>query len=431
MIGISPDELIDDDLIDELLSHEDRLLHKNDAAFHESYIPKRILYRKIQNREIIDAMLHKQNIYITGDISTGKTCLIRKIFSRAREINIEKVKEAKKAGKTYPGRLYIYHNCADTTFLRIFQTVAKELGFKINKSKCIADYIEDFKKYMSKDNIQTIWLCLDEIDLLIAKYREPELLYKFVNNDIFKIIAIANTDDFTLELMAREKDRANPPFINFPAYASFEIFGILQERSKEALIDNIISTNEIDILVECVFEHSQTIREGLKILSRIYDYKVLNEIEGDLSSEVISKFVNATKHISKIERIENLPTNLKACIYIIVEILFNSKFKNGITIDDVVNAWSRYAKKSKELKDLGYYSIRDYMNRLETIGLLKKMRGKNDNKTGYSFFYHPVNFDIDEIYYFITSKPDYEKMERADKAISEYIDEIRNMEIAE
>jgi Cdc6-like AAA superfamily ATPase len=363
------------------------LATKNKEVFREDYIPDNILFRDKQILKTQRYLQQEMNVFLLGDISTGKTLVTKQIF---RSWNLRK----KRMATDYA---CVYHYCRNTKLIDIYSSIAEQIGYTLQRNIRLHKHSKTIKEFLKKKGIERVYLCLDEVDLLLKMFLEDnELLCDFANDPMYTVILITNHPDFIDKLGSRSIDRLQIEPIKFKNYHTAEIVEILKQRVKLGITNGIISENEIFTIERAIRESKNTLREGIKMIAKIYDHKVFKGIKEPLTEETITKFIDLVTRHSKIQFYKGLDVNLKTTIIIMTEIFMTKKHKKFVTIDDVLVYWNAKAKESSSITSRGYSSIRAYLERLVTMNYLNRTNQKRQSgKRGYVLGYIPI-YDVEQ-----------------------------------
>lgn len=359
--------------MENIIDNLKKLKNKKSIVFSESYYPDEIHYRDSEIKKIMNNILSGYNSCLIGDIGSGKTLCTKWIFNILEKKN----KNMK----------FIYYNCKHSNYTELFIHIIKIIGSSVKRRHSSKYYLDILNDLIKEKNIERIVLCLDEIDFLLNKYSyDSSLLYPLVNEEKINLILIANTTSWLNNMESRTYDRLKINTINFTNYNKEEIRGILEQRIEIGIEteEKKVSLKEIKHISDIIFETNNTIREGILIISKIYDYKKLSNMNIDLDSTMIKNLLKQVKDEGEIARFRVLKNQLKNCIMIITEIC-KKKRKNEVILQDLF----------KKIKNKSHQTIRNYLRELVSYGFLKIKKISSRGKKSYSYAYIPL-FDIEE-----------------------------------
>lgn len=374
---------------------------KKNNVFSSDYIPDEVLHRIKQCREIGKYILNKDNVVITGAVSTGKTVCIRKVF--------EVLPTAQPKWK------FIYHNCKDTARKDIYRSIIENLGGKVaSRGIGISDYREKVG-VISKD-VERIVLCLDEVDDLCKRYDPKTLFYDFSNDPKYGLIFISNNISWYQSLDVKVVSRLQSSVINFELYTEDEIIDILRDRISKGLERNILFPSEIENIARFSNQQLDKLRVGLKALSDIIDWKVTKEKEKiELTKEQIETFFVKINETTKYLFFENFPPEYKLLMLIIAEL---STENETVDISTITKLWNKNTSDKYGIVAQSPDSIRIYLDRLESHGFVRRGKGiSNTGKGRPRYIYEPL-YDT-ETYITLFNMNDEDRMDEMIKLTKE------------
>ena len=334
-------------------------MRKKPYILAEEYIPEEIFYRDEQIEDIIAKISGGHNIMLKGAVSTGKTTVTKWLFKILKESETK--------------YLFIYQNCRATTIIQIITEIANALEISLQRNKPIAHHIKKIKAELVERGFERIYLCLDEIDFLLFKYNDKELLYLFANEFTFRLILISNTTDWQKTIGIRTLNRLQSEIIDFPAYEEKELRGILEQRIKLAFENNIIFDKEIDTIIDILKKTDNTIRDAFSLLNSIYDYKIIKGYEDIMIPQIqIESLLEEVENQSMMQRLEKYDSNIRFAMYCICNYYNSNPSRKNFETTDIVKIWNKKSK-SSSLKDIrSENSIRRYLSHLEAYNWIKK-----------------------------------------------------------
>lgn len=365
------------------------LADKHEDVFTDEYIPDEIKFRDEEIETIIKNILGKLNVFLIGNVGTGKTLIIKWIL-----------KNLKKLTNSSNNILYIYQSCRGRTFNSIWYEICCSIGISISKRQSIATYDSVIYDYISKNNIKKIIIALDEADEISSRYTDPELLYFFANSGYYTMIMVGNTPEWISNIGIRTKTRLSGRVITLEKYNEYEINEILRQRTKLSSDKPPIHFEEIEIISNAIINDKITLREAIKVISYIYNYKKFENKESEiLDSNTIEKFFRQVRDDSLITYFKVQSPVLKMVI-VAATIILSKKKEKIFKIADIKNIFNANVPSNIGKKSLS--SIRGYLKELETYGFFKEEK-RGREKSSYNLVYSP-KFDVDEFELFFKTE---------------------------
>jgi cell division control protein 6 len=201
------------------------------GAFHEDYLPERILHRDDQIRKVRGILAdaekgsRPENILTTGAFGSGKTVVVRTI-----------------GADLPPGCIFVYVNCSRfNTRLKILREALRQLAVSTPESGVPSDYYDRrFDEAVSKHKF--VILALDEVDKFTErKGSESFELFYTLSRLVKNVTTILLTNRTTFEanfienMDARVRDTFRWTPIDFPDYDSAELADIVEDRCRVGL----------------------------------------------------------------------------------------------------------------------------------------------------------------------------------------------------
>lgn len=316
------------------------MIIKDEAPLLETFVPEAISHRDGQKQAIAECLkpilmgMKPRNAFLYGPCGTGKT-LIATWILKELESHSSMAKTA-------------YVNCwRRTTTHACLTEILRQLDVFTNYKQSTAELLQMVEKESKKKQLV---ICLDEFDMLESK----EILYNLSRLGI-GLILIANDPYALVDVDPRIKSSLNAESIEFPAYKPDEIFDILKERRKYALVPGAIRDEELKMIARLCNGDARIAIETLRRAALIAEEKE----EKRIVKEDIQKAFGSTKNLRKTEALKKLNEHEKA-LYMLLE-----KHKTL----DTVRLFALY-KEAVE-KPSSQRSYRNYMKHLVQLGLVK------------------------------------------------------------
>ncbi|MFW6040408.1 MAG: Cdc6/Cdc18 family protein [Thermoplasmatota archaeon] len=249
-----------------------------------------------------------QNVFLHGNVGTGKTATAKRFCIDFKEWAAEKNKKLD----------YIFINCKrnnnnSSAMWKIIHHFDK--GFP-DRGFSVGEMMEILRRHLKEKNVHLI-IVLDEADALIKK-DGSELIYLFSRFDDEYVIPRGSVSLFlisqknALELLDEGAlssfKRSNR--IRFPKYSSDEIYEILEQRRRIALYPDSIKDEELRLLSDIVGKKGDA-RFGIELLEKsglLAEEKGKNKIEAEeirRAKAEVDPFLteNRIKNLNKQERL--------------------------------------------------------------------------------------------------------------------------------
>ena len=307
----------------------------DESVFDETFIPERLVARKGQMEEIARCLKPAKvgksikNVYIYGPPGVGKTSVTKWILKE----NFEKIS--------------VYINCwSKRTSHKMMEDILLQMGHVVHGKESTSDLFKKFEKSKKK-----IIVCLDESDHM----KDTDILYVLARNSC-GLVLISNQ---AFSLSSVDKRISSSLFldeIEFRPYNKDEILEILKERVSYGFRPGSIGENLLSIVAGI---SNGDARIGLQTLKVAAKNAESNDLEKVTMDEVKAAAKSARKY-----RLSYLLGKLNDHQRTIYEILKKSRtMSSGRLFDEC-------KKKSKEsLVDRSY---RNYMQRMEELGLVRE-----------------------------------------------------------
>jgi len=372
----------------------DQTLFKDIEVFDIDFIPGQFDYRDTQIERLAFAVKPALiggkvlNTICRGVPGTGKTTSVRKFF--------DEIEETTK--KIIPIRI----NCQiDSTEYAVFSRIYTRLtGNSAPPSgtsfKALIDMVA---KYIANEEITPL-ICLDDANYLIYSKEFNNVLYAvlrihevYENVSLGVIVVISDPDILMEEVIdARVASVFRYETINFEPYSAAEVAGILSQRTLQGLYPNVLSSEQMDMIVDRTMQCGD-VRIGLDLIKRSVMEAEINARLG-VTTEDIQKAFSASRDMHLSGMINSLAADELQVLGQIVKMTSPEKFittgdvrrampKNTATpkltrFNDIIDKFNNihlismgYANKGEGRKR--YVNLRDDKNRVEK--LLRKKTG--------------------------------------------------------
>ncbi|MCD6227696.1 AAA family ATPase [Candidatus Micrarchaeota archaeon] len=374
----------------EILSYETIFNNLNTLSPHfvPDILPHREEYITKIMKHVAPAIkgFRPQNLFIYGKPGTGKTCSIKKVIQKFREVENNKGKIEYINCRTYNSRY------------RIIQRIVQRTNPEVVKGGFGLTYL--YEKLVNTLNQKTIIIIvLDEIDMVKDL---DDLLYTLTRlndeaeNGGISIIGIANKTDFKKHLEQRSLSSLNDNEMIFPPYNAEQIKSILTQRVKLAFAKGVVDESAINLTAAITSSENGDARYALKLLARAGYVAEEMGIKKITDKEVQIARKNVEEDIIK-ETISTLPDHQQITLYGIAKLsLTGSKYRklgetqgfffSGEVYEEYINACEKFGRKPRSAR-----WHQEYLNDLESLGLItmiysgKGVRGHTKLiKIGYS-----------------------------------------------
>jgi orc1/cdc6 family replication initiation protein len=311
---------------------------KSEEPLLEAFMPENITGREGQKQALAEALRpvtlgrKPRNVFLYGPCGTGKTLTARWVLDQLEE-----------------------HSSARTAYVNCWK--------KSTTHACLAEILEaidvfssyrqansDLLKALEKEAAEKpVVVCLDEVDTL----ESPELLYDLSRSGI-GMVAVSNDAYALVDIDERVRSSVAPESVEFPAYNDEEIFNILQERKKHALVPGAVKETDLRAIARLARGDARIALETLRRAAVIAE---------DANSDIVKldhvkKAFSGTRNLRKTEALKRMNEHEKA-LYLLLE-----KEKKPVSTLDL---WEKYSSAVKE--PCSQRSYRNYMSHLVRLGL--------------------------------------------------------------
>jgi orc1/cdc6 family replication initiation protein len=344
-------------------------------VFHEDYLPERILHRDGQIGKIkeiladVETGSRPDNILTTGAFGSGKTLVV------------------KATCRTLPdGCVFIYLNCSkENTRLRIIRATLQQLGVATPETGFPGDYYERrFEQAIAQHKF--VILALDEVDKFTER-KDAEsfeffyMLSRLVSN--VSVVLLTNRasfeTDFANNMDARVRDTFRWIPIEFPDYDSNQLAAIVDDRCHVGLKDGSYDRGICALVAALAYNQAGRARGALALMR-----KAAEQAEAHGHSKIeendVREGARQLKERQGQEVIRRLPPIERK---ILAHILINNP--TGVA------AYRWYGTIAPEHgAATGLTTFYEYLNRLETVGLIEKEKHGRGRAKGLDMILHVV-----------------------------------------
>ena len=357
-----------------ILQYLKQSIFKNSGVFSADFIPPILKFRDRYINILLDKLakeiFHQTNFNIFGITGSGKTLSIKYCFKKIEEI----WKELEGEGNLIGART-LYISCSD------YDNTSKILSYIINKlggnvpmrGWDRGTYLEELKKMLESFN--HVIICFDESDILMKKGLQQLILSL---SDIQKIsfIFISNIPNWNKDIDPRIRSRLQLEDLEFIAYSTNEIRGILLQRITLGLKENIFTPKILDLIIQKAYYNRGDLRDVIKLFNIIIEDIQYNKIV-ELTDTIINQCYYKLLEREIIRIVDCLSPPLRLMLLIIINI--KKRGKQQLTTTNINFEWNETVKKSKIYEPIKARQILNHLHSLELYNLIsieKKSLGR-------------------------------------------------------
>lgn len=262
-------------------------LTKNPEALEREYLPKEILFRDKQKKEVGRILLNAAQgkntcAWIGGNFGTGKTAVVRSVINEFNMI------------PKYDKTKVVYINCKEYgSEYEILRQICGKLSTKpLKLGMPLGVIVDDLKEKRKK--FGSLVIILDELDKIL-KAGDDAILYRLLEFPKTTILVISNDARWKEYLSGATYSRVRGAGKDlwFPPYDLYELEEILKSRILEAGIPEC-SSKVIEVMAEAIHDAGDA-RNLLLLLSLVVSEA---ECVGSATLEV-EHVIRAKKGVSK------------------------------------------------------------------------------------------------------------------------------------
>lgn len=359
------------DPIDRLLNavEDGKSIIKNREILHFTYIPKTIQHRKTEQEQITQALspILKQsippNLLVYGEPGTGKTLIIKTILNKIRT-RVEK--------SNFPIKL-VYSNSKDQSNT---MGLLISLGRQINLDEeqlpgnglSISEVFNRLLKKINNDKLNVIFV-IDEIDYLaeLVQKTGKDILYQLtranerLEQGSLSLVGVSNNLNFKENLDPRVISSLGEEEIIFGPYNTEQIEEILQERIKDAFLENSVETGAIKLCAaKSGGEHGDA-RRALDLILKAGEIAERQQSEKVTDKHVAEAYIKMQDQIIK-SSLKTLPLQKKLTMIAIMR-------SKGSSTNEIYSTYKNLCQ-SIGKEELTNRRIKQMLSEIDIAGLI-------------------------------------------------------------
>jgi cell division control protein 6 len=353
---------------------------KNEEVFNPNYVPEHFLHRKKELTLLADhfrsILIEKKHyvgkqVLVQGSVGLGKTAIVKYFGMKLAEYcNSNK-------DRNIPNVLYFHINCRR---LRSWNMILNSILRRLIPAFPIRGFSTDellaFLSNILEERNQYLLLCLDEIDSLISKSKNQDVLYSLIRQhegsigfQSFQIslILISRNGFFLKNLDRTVYSSLSNNVITFQPYTIQQLVDILMFRAERGFHENAYTPEIIERIATIANEKADT-RFAIELLwksAKIAEESDANQISIDHIRQMQSK-------ISLIESaiITELPPQHKYIIYALCSLL-NDTQQKAITSKELREKYEEICL-NKQVTPRKNTQFWNYLQQLINLKLIKQ-----------------------------------------------------------
>ena len=359
------------DPIDKLLdaAESGKSLIKNRNILHFTYIPDMIFHRDSEQKQVTQSLLpilkhsRPSNLLVYGKPGTGKTLVVRKVLSKIQE-RVEKT--------NFPIKLVYANSKQETTLYGLLVNLGNQLGLEGKElpstGLAISVIFKRLLDTIENNKINAVFV-IDEIDYLahLVSKTGKDILYQLtranerLHNGSLTLVGISNDLTFKEYLDPRVISSLGEEEIIFTNYSVDQIKKILEERIKDAFIDNSVEDSTLNLCAAMSGrEHGDARRaiDLLRVAGEIAEREQADKVDENHVREASQK-IEENKEITSLKA---YPLHEKLLIIAVMK-------ASGSSTGEIYSAYKGLCKLVRQ-KELTQRRITQMLSEIEMSGII-------------------------------------------------------------
>ena len=271
----------------------------------EDTIPEQIFFRDTQLNDLKMRVFGPpiwdspgSHMFLQGRPGTGKTLCVKKMEGvLTNTLCEEKITHTKliyiSCGRTKTDTSTLYHLC-------------KEVGIN-KKGLSFDDYIGLFYRTID-ENYKYVIIILDEVDKIMPKDPNKDNLFyclvrgrdmRELKNSYISLICVSNDARAKYKLSEGTQSSFGVNWLHFPKYSCGQLYEILINRAKQALIENTYENELINQIARYCYETTGDAREAIHLLKTTVELA-----EKDNTGKITKEHFELAKEVTEKERLQ-------------------------------------------------------------------------------------------------------------------------------